>query len=798
MNFSWVFKRRWMLLVASIIFAILVAIPAGEMQQTASYKVYFDKNNAQLMASEKLAAEYSNSDNVLFVVAPKDGEVFTAETLQAIAALTKKAWQLPYSTRVDSITNYQNSYSQADDVFVEDLVAKPESLSTEDITGIREIALNEPNLVNRLISSNGAVTGVNVTINFSDENVDVETREVVAAARALVTETLAENSNVDVYLTGIVLMNNAFPESSEKDGATLVPAMLLLILIGLGILLRAVTPVVATLFVMLLSIAGAMGVGALLGYKINPVSGAAPIIILTVCVASCVHILMSFMAGYRERSESKATAIQGALSINFKSIALTSLTTAVGFLSMNFSEAPPFRELGNISAAGIVMAFIMSYSLLPALLCILPIRQKKSVKHTSSLLSTIVGWAERCVLSSPKLIVAVGIGLSLMLSAAAFKNELNEDFVRYFDESFDVRKSTEFALKNLSGVSIIEYDIQAGEFGTVNDPDYLQHLDAFTQWLYQQPEVIHVNTFSDTIKRLNKNFNGDDNQFNKLPDSGDLIAQYTLMYETSLPYGLGITERVKLDKSASRLTVTLSDVTNNQLLALEQRANQWQQEYFPQSMQSQGLGWSMMFGRIAQQNIQSMIIATVSAVLLISFMLILPFKSVRLGVISLIPNMLPALVALGIWGLTVGMIGLAASIITALTFGIVVDDSIHLINRYIRNRRDLGLSAAVSVHNSLQTVGKAIVVTSIVLCAGFSILAFSGFKINSIIGMLSATTIMIALLMDLLVLPALLLVLDRWLFKPVSQNQQVTQEQASASVGINAMASARQSTVSMD
>lgn len=763
MGFCWVYRRRWMLLAASIIFSIVLAIPAGKMQQTANYKVYFENDNTQLIASEKLAKEYSDSDNVLIVVAPKNGTVFTPETLHTIATLTQRAWKLPYSTRVDSITNYQNSYAINDDVFVENLV-DPETLRLENIPAIKKIALNEPNLVNRLVSSSGAVTGVNVTINFSDSNVDSETREVVAAARALVTQTLAENNHIDIYLTGIVLMNNAFPESSEKDGATLVPIMLLIILVGLGLLLRAAMPVLATLLVMLFSIAGAMGIGVLLGYKLNPVSGASPIIILTVCIASCVHILLGFMAAYRDRGETKSLAIQYALGTNLKSIVLTSLTTAVGFLSMNFSEAPPFRELGNISAAGILIALILSYSLLPALLCILPIRQKIPSQSKISPLNTIVHWAEKVVLSQPKMVATLGIGLALALSFASFKNELNEDFIRYFDKSFDVRKSTEFALNNLSGVSIIEYDIQAGEFGSITHPDYLGHLDHFTQWLYQQPEVIHVNTFSDTIKRLNKNFNGDKIEFNHIPKNRYLVGQYTLMYENSLPYGLGITERVKLDRSASRLTVTLNDVTNNQILALENRAVKWQKDNFTQGMRSAGLGWSMMFGRIAQKNIESMLIATVTAVVLISFMLIFPFRSVRLGLISLIPNMLPALVALGIWGLTVGMIGLAASIITALTFGIVVDDSIHFINRYILNRRDLGFTAAISLHNSLQTVGKAIVVTSFILCAGFSILAFSGFNINSIIGVLSAITIIVALLMDLLVLPALLLVLDRWLF----------------------------------
>ncbi|HEY9031082.1 MAG TPA: MMPL family transporter [Kangiella sp.] len=764
MGFCWVNKYRWHLLAMSIVIAVIFAVGAKNLTQTADYKVYFDKSNTQLMASEKLGDDYSQSDNLLFVIAPKSGSVFTKETLATVQKLTEESWQIPYSTRVDSITNFQHSYAQEDDLIIEDLVGDLESMTAADIQDIRSTALNEPNLINRLISDDAAVTGVNVTINFTEGKVDSQTREVVAHARDLIEETLASNPDIDMYLTGIVIMNNAFPETTEKDNGKLIPLMLLIILVGLYFLLRSITAVSATLLVMLLSIGAAVGVAGWTGMALNPVSGAAPIIILTVAVADCVHLLLSFVHYYRVNGYEKHKAMQEALRLNAKPVMLTSLSTIIGFLTMNFSDAPPFRELGNIAAVGIAVACFLSLTLLPALINILPVKKLSNKKpqnqNLSNLLRGIAGWVSK----HPAKVLLVGIIAAVGLSAAAMKNELNEDFIRYFDESYDVRKSTEFALNNLTGIAIVEYDLPAEAGEKISQPEYMNNLEKFSNWLYEQPEVVHVNTFSDVVKRLNKNMNGDDQSFYTIPDNSDLISQYILLYETSLPYGLGITERVKLDKSATRMTVTLDDLTNNQLLAFEQHAQNWMADNLPAYMHSDGLGWSMMFGNVAQDNIDSMLWATAIALIVISFILIFPFRSAKLGVLSLIPNVLPALVALGIWGLTVGMIGLAASIITALTFGIVVDDSIHFISRYVHNRRVNNMNPQQALNDTYTSVGKAIVVTSIVLVIGFAILATSGFKVNSTIGYLSSLTLLVALIMDLTILPALLLKFDSWIF----------------------------------
>jgi len=781
MGFCWIYKHRWLVLILSIVLVSIVASGAKELVQTADYKVYFDQDDRLLAASEKLGEDYSQSDNILFIFSPESGNVFEPEILAAVEKLTEESWQIPLSTRVDSITNYQHSYAEGDDLIIRNLVIQPQKLNVNQLDRIRKIALSEPNLLNRLVSRDGSVTAVNVTINFSDGKVDSETRDAVAYARQLIEKTKIENPGIDMYLTGIVLMNNAFPETSEKDGATLIPIMLLIILAGLFVLLRSGTAVISSLVVILLSIGAAMGVAGWLGYKLNPISGAAPIIILTIAVADCVHILMGFIHNFRNENMDKAKAMQESLEANVKPVLLTTLSTAIGFLSMNFSESPPFRELGNIAAAGIITACFLSLTLLPAMINLLPVKRtrqegkmaKKETRIQNPLLTHWMKSLSGIVLRMPNTILIGGTIVSLTLAAAAFKNELNEDFVRYFDKSFDVRISTEFALNRLTGISIVEYDLKAED--KITAPDYLYNLEKFSQWLYQQPEVIHVNTFSDTVKRLNKNLNNDDPQQYKIPNNENLIAQYILLYESSLPFGLGITDRVKLDKSASRLTVTLNDVTNNELLAFEGRAQSWLQENLPAYMHSEGLGWSMMFGGVAQKNISSMLYATLFAVLFISAILIISFKSVYIGLLSLLPNLLPAVVALGIWGILVGTIGMAASIITALTFGIVVDDSIHFISRYVRNRRELGMPVDEAIRSSFTTVGKAIFVTSIILTLGFALLATSGFKVNSTIGYLSATTIFVALLMDLLLLPAILIKLDRWLIADSSSEKEISQ-----------------------
>jgi len=355
-------------------------------------------------------------------------------------------------------------------------------------------------------------------------------------------------------------------------------------------------------------------------------------------------------------------------------------------------------------------------------------------------------------------------GMSLLvISLVAFipNNELNDEFVKYFDEQVDFRVDTDFTTDNLTGLYNISYSLEAGEAGGISEPDFLNKLEEFAVWYRQQPEVMHVNTLSDTMKRLNKNLHGDDPGWYRMPDQRSLAAQYLLLYEMSLPYGLDLNNQINVDKSATKLDVSLQSISSNQTIALEERAQQWLAGNAPQSMQVHGASPSVMFSYIGSRNIRSMLTGTTLALVLISLILVFALRSLRIGLISIVPNLVPAGMAFGLWGVLVGEVGLALSVVTGMTLGIVVDDTVHFLSKYLRARREEDLSSADAVRYAFHTVGTALWTTSMILIAGFMVLTQSPFKLNSGMGLLTAITIGLALLADFLLLPTLLMTLDK-------------------------------------
>jgi len=749
-----IIRWRWLMLLLPLVLVFGAASGGRFIGFTTDYRVFFGEDNPQLIAFETLQNTYSKNDNVLMVLAPKGGEVFTPQVLAAVEKLTEQAWQVPHSIRVDSISNYQHTEADGDDLIVEDLVYQAESMTVEQIRRARDIAINEPLLVHRLISPNGHVTAVNVTVQLPGKDEGAEVGEVVSHVRQLVDQVRQDYPFLDVYLTGIVMMNNAFPEASQGDMKSLTPIMFAIVIVLLGLLLRLISGTVVTVLVILFSIVAAMGLTGWLGIRLTPPSSAAPTIILTMAVANCVHILINFVHALR-KGEDKRQAMTESLRINLQPVFLTSLTTAIGFMSMNFSDAPPFRDLGNIVAMGVAISFVLSVTFLPALMMLLPVRVRPRVEGQSHVMDHV---AEFVIRSRARLLWGMA-AVIIVLVAMVPKNELNDEFVKYFDETIDFRQATDFTTANLTGLYFIEYSLPAGEVGGVSNPAFLRKVEQFSEWFRQQPETLHVNTITDVFKRLNRNMHGDDNAWYTIPEQRELAAQYLLLYEMSLPFGLDLNNQINVDKSATRFTVTLHSLSTNELLALEERARQWLKDNAPQHY-ADGASPSIMFAHIGYRNIRSMLSGTVLALILISMTLIFALRSLKIGLISMVPNLVPAAMAFGLWGLLVGQVGLALSVVIGMTLGIVVDDTVHFLSKYLRARREQGKNAADAVRYAFSTVGMALWVTSLVLICGFMVLAQSAFELNSSMGLMTALTIALALLADFLFLPPLLMKLD--------------------------------------
>ena len=748
---SFLFKWRWLVLVGTLGIGFLAASGTRFIEFKNDYQYFFREDNPQLRAFEELQEIYTKNDNTLIVLAPDSGKVFTPNTLAAVGEITDRAWQLPFATRVDSITNFQHTKAEEDDLIVDDLVDLEEEYTEEELEELEAIALAEPLLKRRLISDEAHVTAIFVRHTVPRKASDEQTQAALAA-RELAADIESKYPGHTVYLTGGVMLSNSFFEASVQDLSTLVPLMYVILLVTALVFLRSFWGMLITLFVIILSSSTAMGLAGWLGIPITPPSSSAPTVIMTLAVADSIHLLVTLYQSMRN-GMTKQEAMTESMRINIGPVFLTSLTTCIGLLALNLSDVRPFNDLGNIATIGVTAAFIYTVILLPPLVAIFPIRQGREVSEASR---PVVKLGE-VVIEWRRPLLWLGGVLIVFLSVMVGRNELNDEFVKYFDESFAFRTDTDFVSENLSGIYTMEFSLSSGEESGISNPDYLEDVERFANWAREQADVQHVFTITDTFKRLNKNMHGDDPEWYTLPTRRDLAAQYLLLYEMSLPYGLDLNDTINVEKSSTRLIVTTDNVTAVRMRELQGQSEDWLHGNTPEPMWTIPASTNLMFSHISERNIKSSILGAFIALGLIAVILAIAFRSVKFGLISIIPNLAPALMAFGIWGIAVGKIDVGNAIVLTMALGIIVDDSVHFLSKYLRARREGGMNPEEAVRYAFSTVGAALVVTSFILVAGFMVLTLSPFGLNAGMGMLTAIVLLVALGADLLFLPPLLM-----------------------------------------
>jgi len=753
---EWLLAHRVLVLLAS--FIVLVACVSGALRLdfSADYRVLFSDKNPQLKAFEEMEAIYGKRDNLMIAVAPDDGNVFTKNTLQAIASITEKAWETPYSVRVDSVTNFQHTAAEEDELTVAPLFENIDTLSNNEIEERRKIAIAEPLLYNRMISEKGHVAAINIMIN-TPENASLEQQfETVNYVRDLIKEAEANTSNITYYLTGETLMGFTAIEAAMYDGQTLFPIMYILILVITYLFLRSAWGVFSVLVVIMLSTAAAIGLTGWVGIQLSTLSAMAPIIILTLAVADSVHILVTL---FQEMSHGvdKREAIVRSLEVNHQPIFLTSVTTAIGFISLNSSDVPPFGDMGNIVAMGVLMAWFYSVVTLPVILDYLPLKARDRSTRSEALMDRLADY-------SLKRRSELGVAFSLILVFGAYcstLNQFNDLFPEMYGKQITFRQHTDFVRENLTGVMQIHHAIRAKEANGVYEPEYLRQLDRLTDWYEDQPGVTHVESYSSTIKRINKSLHGDQNLHYRIPDTREEAAQYQFLFELSLPYGLEMENILTSERDESRLTVTMGNVESRDLVILESRARAFAEKHLPDIQLMEGVGASVMMGHAARRNGESMMVGAPLAVIIISIIVIISLRSFKLGVLSLLPNLAPGVIAFGLWGVLDGKLGIAAAPTATIAFGIVVDNTIHFFSKYLRAKRVSGYSTAEAIHYSFHRVGAALGTTTTILASGFLVLTLSAMSPNLFMGLMTALSLVISLGITYFILPTVLSYIDR-------------------------------------
>lgn len=745
---QWILRYNWTL--AAILAVVLIGLFAGipRLQFSADNRAFFGSANQEFRDLEALDETYSGSSGLLFMIVPPSGAEFAPTTLSALQAMTEDAWQIPFVLRVDSPINYNQSYSEGDDIIVEPLLADDGEITTEDAERFRDIALDTPELMNRLIGPEGRAYGISVQVILPGDDRNAR-NQVADYMNGLTEQWLADNPGFEIRTTGSILGGLALVQAARDDLTTLVPLAFIAVVALLAIMLRSAAGVLGSMLVVVSATLATLGFAGWTGVILTAGTAISPLSVMVLVAASCIHMMLSWM---RMKQAGSDTPVLLALTENLGAITVTTLTTAFGFLGLNFAQSPPLQEMGNIIAFGLMFGLAATFVFLP-----LSLGFEKSGTGKIMISEAFMQAVAGRVMTHYRLFLW-GFPIAILLAVTGvFRIGFDDNLTRYFDKRVEFRQDADAINAQLTGLDSLQFSFRAPENGSVFDPEFLRRIDRFETWLAEQPGVVSVTSITDLLKRLNKSMNGDDPAEERIADSREANAQLMMFYELSLPVGMDLNTSIDVDRTETRVSAVLRTDHSKEIRDLADASDAWLAANEPE-IATRAAGVSIAFARIAQRNNRQMLLGLGVVLVLVSATMVITLRSVTMGFISLAPNLVPALLAFGLWGYTFGDVNLGSTVVTTMTFGIVVDDTVHFLMHYLRRRRE-GLTTEVAMRDTFSVVGAAIIITTLALMAGFAIMALSGFVINQHIGALTVFVVGFALIADLLFLPALLLAL---------------------------------------
>jgi len=746
-------KFRWAIVFIVPLIVIMLASSLKELKIDGSYRIWFEEDSETLIAYDKFRDTFSNDDGITIVFKDENG-IFNKKALSSIQRLTESLWELPHIDRVDSITNYQHVHSEADkpdDVIVDDFIV-------EDLTEVndtyyrnrKDVATHDSIIVDSFISKDGTTTMLFARLEpNANENGDISS-EMMRYLKPLI-EAESNKTGYKYWLNGGPPMTEAFVAIAGSDAMTFTPLVFLSSMILLFLLFRRVSGALIPLAVVFFTFLSVLAVQTLLGYKLNNFTANIPVFIVAIGIADAVHIYSVWLMDKKE-GLANIQAVESSLTKNFLPILLTSLTTTVGFSTLAISKVVPIATLGIATASGAVLAFIISVVWMPAMLLLF----KKPMKHTHQESKNIrsYGYGAFIVKNDKKIIFLGTLIVAFMAVGLAFV-KVDSNTIRYFDKEVEIRKSAEFTMDNLTGSMSYTLIIDSGKNDGIKEPEFLKMIEKFTKdYKHMFPnDVRDIISLLDTIKRYNLIMN----QKEEVPNERNLIAQYLLLYSIGLPQGMEITDQMDFDQRKLRVNVLTNIVdTSKDMKMINYAKSWWSKTPYKLTLTGQTVMYAMM-----QKDITDTLIYSLSlTILIVSLMMLLIFKRLKILWILLLPNLLPVILVIGIMGWLGLTIDMGVAIAGAIIIGVAVDDTIHFLVKYF-DARKRGLSMADTFDEVLHYAGRAIFFTTIVLSLSFSMFVFSTFTPNQNFGIVTATALIIALIIDLLYLPALLCLADK-------------------------------------
>lgn len=740
--------RPWAALAIGIATLVALAPGMGRIQADFTHRGFFWADDPILVAFDAFERRFGNDDQVVVALHSPSG-IFDVESITALQEFTERMWQVPEVMRVDSLTNYNWVHADGDELIVEPFFPDDQTIDDELIEARKKIALSHEVMPSYLISKDAKTAMIFATIK---PGIDAppDAPKIIGAVRAL-KEEFTQGDHA-IYISGGPAVTLGFAEASQTDFAALIPMLLVMTILLLAYTFRSVQGVMLALAVIFTSVIASMSIGGWMGIQITNVTAVLPQIIVAIGVADTVHIMVSFLRRM-SRGMSRDEAAHYSLLKNFMPTIVTSITTAAGFLSFASANLKPISGLGTLAGIGTLLAWFFTYFVLGSLLFILPFKRKELPPERKATAERRASWyVSRLV----QVRVPLMAGFALICVGAivlAAKNTVNSDPFKYFKDGFPLRVANEFIEENVGGARGVDIVVEAGKEEGVKDPAFLAKVEAFQLWIDQLPRITRTVSIIDVLKQTNRSLNGDEQAFYRLPTDQEVVAQELFLYQMSLPQGMNLNDRITVKNDALRITVLWTIATSAESVAMIEKIEAKGEEMgLVASVTGKNRLWQSMNGYV----VDTFIFSLGAAVFLISLILIIFFRSFKLGMLAMIPNAVPLLIGAGILYLMGNPLDIGSVLVLSICLGIAVDDTIHILSNYGRLRRE-GLGARAAVEDVMAHTSPALIATSAILVIAFGTFAFGTFTPNISLGIMTAIILSVALMTDLTLLPAILL-----------------------------------------
>ncbi len=741
---GWIDQHKILVFVVSALLFVLGGKGMEYVKFDPDVLVYFDHSMPERQALERMEEQFGRTNEIVYVLRGKyEGSMLERRRLDAVAWLQSGTERLPgeISTRsvLDMIPNGQTSHGD------------------EQIEPLRAAIAKAGYSARSVISEDETVAAVAVIYPRSSQS-DIDLEKVTTAARKLEAGFRERYPYLEIMMTGRLMMDRAFIVDSQQEvyGYALMQiGVLALILL---VTFRSLLAMFTLMAVVMISGPITMGTVGLMGFPLNGISSAASTVLLGLAVATGVHIIVAWQRALND-GLGRVEAVTKAMTVNSAPVALSVATTILSFLCLNLAASPPFGQLGNVVSLGLVFVFILCFTLLPALLLVIPAGRAHDTLGLGNIMRRL-----GCIVvrKSKALIVLLGVSAGLSVVGLA-QITFDDTFSHYFDDRFEVRRATDLFEEKLSGTIFVDFSVPVTATDGPFSADHLGKLKRFSNWLAAQPEFAETTSLNSVLQKLsaqNPALFGKDG----LPATEEaeqaLKAVYGEMRDEGLINLVDPTERF------SRVNLVLRGVSSAETMHFAKDAKERGEAIFGMPITATGL--PLLSAQLSIDSTHTMLVSMLVALVGVSLLMFLALQNMKLGLISLLPNILPAIAAMGIWGFFVGEVSFSATVVGALTFGIVVDDTVHLLMKY-QAARARGLGPQLAIHETMRSVGVAVVVTSVALTLSFSVFIFSGFLVNQHLGWLTSITLVAALIADLLFLPPLILYVE----KPVKTRERI-------------------------